>query len=137
RVPMAEMQDEIAALGSHALGDGRIALRCLAERLAPCLATSYSECVVSRMTDFVARDAHHPVRITAFDFPHHRTLEPQQARVREIKGNRDPGNSVRREPFDGQPDVGTQPKVTAVELAIDIANRTLNRFVSQRQLEIA
>src|SRR5690606_41731007 len=43
RVPMAEMQDEITACGSHAVGDGRIALRCLAERLAPCLATRSEE----------------------------------------------------------------------------------------------
>src|SRR5690606_5243744 len=126
-IPMAEMQHVVAAGRPHAVGNSGVALRCFAEGLAPSFTASQSKRVVERVTDLVAHDTHHPVRIAALDLPNHLALEPHETRMREIKRNGDPGDSIWREPFDGQPDVRAQAQITAVELAIGVTNRALDR----------
>src|SRR5438067_12564812 len=60
------------------------------------------------MSGLVPQDAHAPLRRSAFDFEHVRALEPLEARMRKIEGNRHTRHAVGREPFVRQPEMGLE-----------------------------
>ena len=53
----------------------------------------------------VAEDAHAPGRRAALDFEHLLALEPGEPRVREVEGDGDARDAIRREPLVGQPEM--------------------------------
>src|SRR5712671_679697 len=107
RVPIAEMQNEVAARRVRTVLF-RIGTRSTPKSFAPFLAQPHSISGVDSMTGLVAQNAHQPIRVPALHFLQHLALEPREPRMRKIKRNRKTGNAVRREPFVGKPRVRTK-----------------------------
>ncbi len=69
----------------------------------------------------------HQSGVAALDLEHLRLLEPREARVREVEGNRDAGHAVRAEPLVRQPEVGPEAQTPLPQLAPHLRGGTAPR----------
>ncbi len=121
RVPRVEMEDEALAvrLGRVVLGIRR---RRRAEQLEPLAPPLELIGVVDGVAGLVAENLHAPLVLAAFDFEHLRFLELLEARMREVEGDGDAADAVRREPLVREPVVRLERDLPAVELAVEIGD---------------
>src|SRR5690606_12974048 len=90
-----------------------------------------------RVARLVPEDALEPLRVAALDLLHHRALEALEARVREVKGNRDAGNAIRREPLLADPRVRAEVDAAALEVPIEASHVARKRRALELALQVA
>ena len=122
RVPVIEMLDEALAVRLRRVVLG-IRRRRAAEQPAPRRPPAQVVRVVDRVAGFVAQDLQARRSIAAFDFEHLRQLELLQPRMREVEGDRDARDAVRREPLVRQPVVRPERRPRLTSSAFTVAMR--------------
>src|SRR5262249_30358244 len=102
RVPGVEIQNITAAVWFWFVRR-RIFLRERSQCAQPLSLEMKPKGIVERMPRFVPQNPHAFDLGAAFDFANEFALKLHQARVRQVKRNREPRYAVRREPFGRQP----------------------------------
>ena len=74
------------------------------------------------MAGLVAQNAQAFCVGATFHFQHLFAFEFHQARVGQVKGNRNPGNAIRREPLFGKPDVRLESNAAIIQFAVETLN---------------
>ncbi len=116
-VPRRQVQHVFPALRFR-LVEVRIRLRERAEEL-PVLAFEVKpESGVERVAGFVPKDSQALGVRSAFNFEHLLAFELHQARMSEVKRNRDAGHAVWRKPLFRQPNMRFEPNSAGIELAV-------------------
>jgi hypothetical protein len=92
--------------------------------------------MLDHMARLVAQDAHAVRDGSALDIDDHLALQPHQARMGEIEGNRDAGRGVRAEPFVGDPGVGADAQPLLLQLAMQGAQAQLQPGPFDGDLEV-
>ena len=85
----------------------------------------------------MTQDAHAFRVGAAFDFEHLLALEFHQARMGQVKRNRNAGHAVRREPLFGQPDVRLEANAAFVEFTVETFDVRLEEGVLDLDGQIA
>jgi hypothetical protein len=85
----------------------------------------------------MTQDAEAPVRCASFDLEHLALLEPRESWVRQVKGDGDAWNAVRREPLIRQPVVRAEPESPRREFVVQLLELRLEEAPLDRQLEVA
>ena len=120
RVPAVEMQHEALAVRLRVV-ILRIRLVRRAEDLLAPAALPQLVGVVDGVAGFVAQDAHAPLRRAPFDLQHVGALEPLQAGMRKVEGDRHAGDAVGREPLVREPEMRPEALEPArVELLLQL-----------------
>src|SRR5688572_30717855 len=89
------------------------------------------------MTRLVPHDAHQPLVVATLDFVHEAALEPHQARMREVEGNRDAWHTVRREPLFRQPEMRSEANTLCGELGVQATHARFERRTREPEAQIA
>ncbi len=136
RVPVIEVLDEALAVRLRRvvlrIGDRRITEDAPARRPA-----SQRVRVVDCMADFVTQDLQAREFVAALHLKHLRKLQLLEARIREIKRNRDARHPVGCEPFVGQPVAGAKRHAARVQVGGDLTDADFEICALDRQPEIA
>src|SRR6185436_2414727 len=94
-------------------------------------------CVVDRMAHLMPENAHAPFWRASLDFEHLGEFQSRQARMREIKRNRDPGDAIGREPLVREPVMGAEAHPARLELTCNGGDPSLELGPSDRETEVA
>ena len=88
------------------------------------------------MSGFVTENAHAFRYGSPFHIEEHFSLEPHEARMRQIEWNGDARRVVGAEPLGGEPGVGPDPKSPLIELFMKVGEAPFEPAAFNRDLEV-
>src|SRR5205085_6123925 len=134
-IPESQVLDEMFAdrIGSIII---RVARGRPAEQFLPAPSALQLIGMLHHVAGLMTKDAHALRGGAAFHLDDLFALEPHQARMREMKRERDTGRGVGAEPFARNPGVRLDPDVALLELVVEIAQADLEPRALHRDLEI-
>ena len=119
RIPHVEMAHEAPAIGPGAVISG-VGLGGAPEDLLPTAEPAEPIGIFYGVAGLMPQNAHAPVRGPALDLEHLFHLQFRESRMGQIKRHGDARHPIRRKPFVGQPEVGTEQELPGFEFGIEL-----------------
>ncbi len=134
-IPERQVLDVTPARRVRAVVVG-VAGRGAAEQLLPAAAALQLEGYLQRMSGLMAQDPHAFRDRAPLHVDEHLALEPHQAGVRQVEGNRDARTVVRAEPLVRDPGVGLDPELALLQLVVQALQAPLEPGPFDRDPEV-
>ena len=94
--------------------------------------------VIDGVPRFMSHDAHAPFGRASLHFEHHRALEPLQARMRQVKRDRDARHAVGCKPFVREPEMRLEcGQAPFVQFALQLRDPIREHALLDRHAELA